>query len=650
MCSAKLSKNDIHPLESPEYNFFEQQKSIFLKHYYFFVFFHFHRVTMRRIASMNQVEEFKNSPTFQSFVTFIAALNKAAEGQPSRQTLVSENSKLMKISLALKHERKRLEDFPPLKQASRFGNMAFRSWLSSLEEESETLMKTFSEKHAKELSSYWSSSFGNKTRLDYGTGHEASFMVWLFAISQLFDFEELDLQDVVVCIFPLYLSIVRDVQSMYMLEPAGSHGVWSLDDYHFLPFVFGSSQFGSRDSPKMIRDMDTVRDLSASNMFMNAIEQIRKVKSGPFAEHSPLLNDLAGIKEWSLLNRGLFEMFKGEVLGKFPVAQHFLFGELFPCTWHLSENELAFLDEGSSTKSPFAVIAPHGGDALTKYFGLVHKNHHIESPKSEFELLGTTGISIAGWKIESLTSRISSQEEIDRKLSVEKYKVVDFPLPEMLFGSNVVRITRGNQFTMEFNAFDALLGCKIGFDSEGVPDRSLFKVPAAEKWTSRIGPDGSLIKQWREDFDWTFTTLYSGTNSLEMKPSEESIDVPMLSRRDSILFYSSNILFEDDLFDFGEAKLTVKVRVMSSCMLILSRFWLRVDSTFVRSFDTRVFHVFGKDELIVETTKKECNADDLREKGCTDMKVMMKEEIVEPLLKLLERKKFQIDIPRVSTK
>jgi hypothetical protein len=44
-----------------------------------------------------------------------------------------------------------------------------------------------------ELMPYLSSGFGHETRIDYGTGHESSFVIWLYGLHALGVFHTEDL-------------------------------------------------------------------------------------------------------------------------------------------------------------------------------------------------------------------------------------------------------------------------------------------------------------------------------------------------------------------------------------------------------------------------------------------------------------------------
>ncbi|ETO10344.1 hypothetical protein RFI_27035, partial [Reticulomyxa filosa] len=87
-------------------------------------------------------------------------------------------------------------------------------------------------------------------------------------------------------------------------------------------------------------------------LYLECIDFILKVKTGVFAEHSPLLNDISGVPDWTKVKNGLHKMYqdgmsaiivclhfivfvkkkkkKNEnyVFKKFPVIQHFFFGSL----------------------------------------------------------------------------------------------------------------------------------------------------------------------------------------------------------------------------------------------------------------------------------------------------------------------------------
>lgn len=228
---------------------------------------------------------------------------------------------------------------------------------------------------AGELAEYVKDSFGNPVRLDYGSGHELHFfLVIMICLEEHGDYggtlhdepsqfvpltvpppapvpRELRprvkqlRQDYIFHVFMAYMALMRRIQTHYSLEPAGSHGVWGLDDYHHIPYVLGAAQLINAEivSPlngdkhrealvltKDICDKEKVAQWKDEYLYFSMIAWILANKKGPFHEHSNMLYNISAVEHWAKVYSGMVKMFAGEVLAKFNVSQHLLFGAHLP--------------------------------------------------------------------------------------------------------------------------------------------------------------------------------------------------------------------------------------------------------------------------------------------------------------------------------
>ncbi|KAJ3261967.1 Serine/threonine-protein phosphatase 2A activator 2 [Boothiomyces macroporosus] len=288
------------------------------------------RIPKREILTKSDLERFQTSETYEKYMGFITKLNEAVVDKPLDYSADKSDNITFLMEL-LDKLKAWVDEIPPADVGlSRFGNPSFRKWHDKLSEKHLELLTIVPEDYKTEVGTYLLASFGDYKRIDYGTGHEASFMCFLLCLQHLGLIKEEDYPALVLSVFWQYIMVMRKLTHAYWLEPAGSHGVWGLDDYHFLPFLFGSGQLSTHKylRPKSIHDPEILEEFGEKYMYLSSIKHINSIKSATLRWHSPMLDDISGVKKWEKVNSGMFKMYKAEVLNKLPIMQHFLFGSI----------------------------------------------------------------------------------------------------------------------------------------------------------------------------------------------------------------------------------------------------------------------------------------------------------------------------------
>lgn len=165
----------------------------------------------------------EKSLAYYDIIGFINAISQAIQGKKLTIKLdpspIADNLvKIFDVELS-----KMLDNTPPLDQPQRFGNKAYRDWFGRMKENSMNLLKAALPErfHSAliEINEYFVESFGNPTRIDYGTGHELAFIMFLCALYKVNALTENENVHTGLKIFNSYLLFVRRLQLTYRMEP-----------------------------------------------------------------------------------------------------------------------------------------------------------------------------------------------------------------------------------------------------------------------------------------------------------------------------------------------------------------------------------------------------------------------------------------------
>jgi len=158
----------------------------------------------KRINDGDDLNFFLASTAYRDIKIWLLQLNRALfptkdeSGSISVCTLDSPPSfspVITSLNALVGDFEKLIAEAPPHTGPRRFGNVAFREWYRLAEEQADTLLEKYLGSSLKghandltvlaELKAYLLGGFGSALRLDYGTGHELSFLAFLACLSKI---------------------------------------------------------------------------------------------------------------------------------------------------------------------------------------------------------------------------------------------------------------------------------------------------------------------------------------------------------------------------------------------------------------------------------------------------------------------------------
>lgn len=135
----------------------------------------------------------EKSAAYHNLFTFINSISQAIQGRRCSDQL-PPSERVDRILEIFDKFEVLLSETPPIDQPQRFGNQAFRDFFAKLKANAmlylQAALPESLQRAAVEISVYLVESFGNSIRIDYGTGHELCFIMFLcclFKVDALLD-------------------------------------------------------------------------------------------------------------------------------------------------------------------------------------------------------------------------------------------------------------------------------------------------------------------------------------------------------------------------------------------------------------------------------------------------------------------------------